>query len=161
MKFKLPNSISSPQDVSSLILEIHDYSKWFAHESTKMHVAVKHKSEAPIISDEASQIIQEWGGNKPLNQDILNSIINELNNYFKTASVINITLASPVNLSIKKTIVDWCRNNINENILVNFGFNSTLLGGMVVRYKSRIFDWSFRRQILDSRNKFTEVLNRV
>jgi F0F1-type ATP synthase delta subunit len=44
---------------------------------------------------------------------------------------------------------------------VNFNYNRSLLGGMVVRAGSRVFDWSFRRQIIGAEEKFTEVFHRV
>jgi len=62
---------------------------------------------------------------------------------------------------IQKNLVNWCRENIAPNILITFQFNATLLGGMVIRHGSNIFDWSFRRQILAARNNFPEVLRRV
>ena len=73
----------------------------------------------------------------------------------------SITLAAPAGAGLKRTLAEWCRQNIDENLLVHFDFNATLLGGMVVNYGSRIFDWSFRRRILEDRAKFPEVLRRV
>jgi F0F1-type ATP synthase delta subunit len=70
-------------------------------------------------------------------------------------------LAAPPSNGIKKTLVAWCRKNIATDILVNFDFNSTLLGGMVVRYGSHVFDWSFRRKILEEHSKFPGVLRNV
>jgi F0F1-type ATP synthase delta subunit len=50
---------------------------------------------------------------------------------------------------------------VAPNMLVDFKFNSTMLGGMVVQYGSHIYDWSFRQRILDARDKFPEVLRSV
>ena len=50
---------------------------------------------------------------------------------------------------------------VAPDVLVNFQFNATILGGMVVRYGSHVYDWSFRRQILAKRDTFPEVLRRV
>lgn len=161
MKFKLPDSVASSQDLTSLIREVREYSRWFTHESIKKRVNAKHTSEPPIISAGATDVLQAWESKKPLSLNTLAELIDTLNEYCDDAPSITITLAAPPTGSIKTTLVAWCRENIAPNILVSFRFNSTLLGGMVVRYGSRIFDWSFRRQILAARDKFPEVLRRV
>jgi len=161
MKLKLPDSVASPQDVASLIQEIKDYSRWFLHESIKIESKIKHVSKSPELSVGAKDLIQEWSNKKPLNQTNLDELINILNNYCSDAPVMTITLAAPVTNSIKETLVAWCRNNLAKNTLVNFQFNTCLLGGMVVRCGSHIFDWSFRRQILANKNNFPKVLRNV
>jgi F0F1-type ATP synthase delta subunit len=84
-----------------------------------------------------------------------------LEDFSDSAPRVTVTLAAPAPNSLKQTIALWFRENIAPNTLVNFKFNSTILGGMVVVYGSRIYDWSFRRQILVSREKFPEVLRNV
>jgi F0F1-type ATP synthase delta subunit len=84
-----------------------------------------------------------------------------LREFEESAPHITLTLAAPAPNGLKKTLISWCRDNIDKNILVDFKFNATILGGMVVVYGSRIFDWSFKRQILAAREKFPEVLRNV
>lgn len=161
MKIKLPDCIASSQDIADVIIEIHEYSKWFAHESIKAQAKIGQKTEQPTLSPTASQIIRDWSSKNDINQQSLDLLTQILNDYIKKSPSITITLAAPPTANIKTSLVKWCRTNIATDILVNFQFNSTLLGGMVVRYGSRIFDWSFRRQILNERYKFAEVLRRV
>ena len=96
-----------------------------------------------------------------IDQHMLDELIATLEVYRKTATTVTITLAAPATSEIKKTLVNWCRHNISADILVSFQFNATILGGMVVRHGSRVFDWSFKRQILAARANFPEVLRRV
>ena len=84
-----------------------------------------------------------------------------LEKYIKTAPSITITLVAPTTNDTRKTLVNWCRKNIAPNILVDFRFNTTILGGMVIRYGSHIFDWSFRRQLLNNSKNFSEILRHV
>jgi F0F1-type ATP synthase delta subunit len=91
----------------------------------------------------------------------LDKLIETLEDYGTSAPIITITLAAPAPNSLKKTLIDWCRKNIAPNALIDFRFNATMLGGMVVQYGSRIYDWSFRRQILAARDKFPEILRNV
>lgn len=162
MKLKLPKTVASPQDLSALILEVKEYAKWYAHESIKMRFSSAKSSQgAPVLSAGASELIRTWFGNKEPNRLRFDGLIKTLEQYAKNSQLVTITLAAPAPNSLKATLVEWFRSNVSPDILVSFQINSTLLGGMVVRLGSRVFDWSFRRQILDAKATFPEVLRRV
>lgn len=161
MKLQLESSVSSLQDLKALILDIRNYARWFAHNSIKERMHAKRMSEQPVISLAAHTQITAWAGKTPLTPKRLDALLEALEDFEATAPQITITLAAPASGNQKQTLVAWCREHIAPNVLVNFQFNSTLLGGMTIRSGSHIFDWSFRRQILDARAKFPEVLRRV
>lgn len=161
MKLQLPSSVTSPQDLKALVLEIRQYARWFSHADVKKRVSDARTVEPPAISEAAEEILQKLSAGKPLSQEGLDKLIAALEDYENSAPRMTITLAAPPSGKLKKTLTDWCRENVEPGILVNFRFNSTLLGGMVVTYGSRIFDWSFRRQILAERGRFPEVLRNV
>lgn len=159
---QLPNSVASPQDLASLLTEVRECAKWFAHETVKKKVSDKAtRSASPTLSPAASELLKEWGKTEPMSQKSLTKLIELLEDYRDKAPSITITLAAPAGGGTKKTLVSWCRKNIADNVLVSFQFNSTLLGGMVVRSGSQVFDWSFRRQLLAKRDSFPEVLRHV
>ena len=162
MKLNLPDYIASPQDLTSVIDELRDYEKWFSHEAMKKQLhATKKTTEEPMLSIGASQLLRELQVKKGVNATNLDQLISELEHHSKIAPSIHVILAAPAPNSIKKDIVGWCRKNLSPDILVNFQFNSNILGGMVVRYGSRIFDWSFRRKILAERKNFLGALDNV
>ncbi|HEV7951811.1 MAG TPA: F0F1 ATP synthase subunit delta [Candidatus Saccharimonadales bacterium] len=161
MKLKLPDSVASSQDVTALQLELRDYARWFTHESIKQRTHASHKSDEPILSLACKELLATQRGKKELDRSSLDNLIKELEQYNRNASVITLTLAAPATGSVKLALVKWCRANIAPDVLINFQFNATILGGMVVRYGSHVFDWSFRRKILASRGNFPEVLRRV
>jgi hypothetical protein len=161
MKIKLPDGISSPQDLRAVILEIKDYAGWSAKAAVKKQVAGKADADKPTVSAEAAAIVKAWSGDKALTRSSLDELVAVLEEFADTASSLTLTLAAPPSGGLKKELVGWCRQNIEPDVLVSFSFNSTILGGMVVRYGSRIYDWSFRRQILANRAAFPEVLRRV
>jgi hypothetical protein len=161
MKLLLPNSISSAQDIAGIILEIKAYGRWFSHQAILQRTTSKHTTEAPLLSQAASELLRACSAKQTLTQARLDELSQALQQFLKSAQVVTITLAAPPTGDVKQTLVAWCRTNISPQILVSFQFNQTLLGGMVVRYGSRIFDWSFRRQILAARDTFPEVLRRV
>lgn len=161
MKLKLPDSVASIQDLSSLIDEIKDFLHWFTHEETKKQVGAKKASTHPAQSDSASQLLREFNAKKTLSTESINELIDELEGYAKNAPSISFTLAAPAPNTVKQNLVNWCRRNIDPTILVNFHFNSNILGGMVVRFGSHIYDWSFRRKILTNKDNFLKALSDV
>jgi len=161
MRLKLPSGVASTQDLTALLLEMREYVSWFAHESIKKRVDVKHTSESPTMSTNALELLREWKAKQQITQQSLDLLVKTLEEYTKTAPSITVTLAATPTSSLRTNLVTWFRENIAPDILVNFRFNATLLGGMVISYGSRVFDWSFRRQILASRKNFPGVLRRV
>lgn len=157
----LPSSVSSLQELNVLGLELREYSKWFAHNAIKERVHAKNGTQPPTLSPGASDLIRTASAGKLLSQTILDKLIKDLETLKKTAPSATITLAAPVNKETKQSLVTACRAHIENNLLVTFKFNSTLCGGMVIQYGSRVFDWSFRRQILENRAHFTEILKSV
>lgn len=157
----LPDTIASPQDLLQSIIEVKAYAKWYAHDSIRRRVSKKKGADAPDISASARQIITSWDNISPLSTRSFTDLITTLESYIKNTETVTITLAAPVTSSIKTTLTGWCRKNISSHVFVSFQFNSTLLGGLVVRYGSRVFDWSFKRQLLASSTQFPEVLRRV
>jgi hypothetical protein len=161
MKLKLPASICSPQDLEALLSEVREYAKWYSHAAVRQRLSLKQAVEQPTVSPAAAELLNERSAKKPLTQDSIDDLIADLHDFRDSAPRLTITLAAPAHGELKRTLAAWCRDNIEPNILVSFQFNSTLLGGMVVRYGSRIFDWSFRRQIVNQREKFPEALRNV
>lgn len=161
MKAPLPSTVSSLQDLSALTLEIRDYAKWFAHNAIKARVNAKNVTPPPTLTPGALEMVRAVGGKKLLDQQVLDSLILDLETAKKSAPTITITLAAPATGDVKQALVSTCRQHIDSSALVTFKFNASLCGGMVINYGSHVFDWSFRRQILANRAKFTEVLRSV
>lgn len=161
MKLRLPDSVASPQDLNTISIEVRQYQKWLAHESIKKQVNAKHVSEQPVMSSSIKELFRNYDLSKIIDQHSIESLIETLEKYKDSAPSITLTLAATPTNTVKSTLVGWCRDNISPDILVAFQFNATLLGGIVVRHGSHIFDWSFRRQILAARDRFPEVLRNV
>jgi hypothetical protein len=161
MKPNFENHVLSEQDLKAVILEVKKYATWFNQTAVKMKVTNNNSYDIPSISTPATNIINEWLNGNPPNPKSLDELIVALEDFASSAPRVSVTLAAPPTNSLKLTIATWFRQNISPNTLVNFKFNSTILGGMVVVHGSRIYDWSFRRQILATREKFPEVLRNV
>lgn len=161
MAVKLPDFVTSPQDLATLIVDASEYASWVGHESIKKKVNVESESKRPEIDGKAEKFIHEWLDQQPEEAKKADKLVDELQELKNTLPTLTITLADAPSNGLKSEIVKWCRANLSPNVLVSFTFNSTLLGGMTVRLGSKVFDWSFRKRILENRQKFPEVLHRV
>ena len=161
MKLQLADELSSPQDLKAAIMDIRLYAKWFEQAATLKKVSGGAAENAPSILAPATDLIKQWHAHVQPSRDSFDSLIAALDSYLEGAPRIYITLAAVPSADIKKKLIAWCRQNINPGILVEFRLNSTMLGGMAVRYGSHTYDWSFRRQILAAKDKFPEVLRNV
>jgi hypothetical protein len=160
-KRQLPPSIASPQDLTALILELREYARWSSRVAVKKQLRLKHSSDPPAISRTAKELLQSWLAKRTVSEKSLDELIAALEDFKTKAPSLTITLATMPPNSLRQTIVAWCRDNIAADVLVTFQFNNAVLGGLGVRYGSHMFDWSFRRIILENRGKFPEVLRRV
>jgi F0F1-type ATP synthase delta subunit len=162
MGLQLPNSVCSAQDLAALELELHDYTQWFAHNAVRASVkSTKGAAAVPVLSSVALGLLREWNKKALLSQQSLDELLTAIKMLRHESPSMTITLAALPGNELKQQLVGWCRENLQPNILVTFQFNRSLLGGMVVRWGSHVFDWSFRRQILANADAFPEVLRRV
>ncbi len=158
----LPANVWSPEDLDELIADLVRYNQWLRSYLVKQHVvAGTTPVSPPQVSPAALSCLQALQQRQALTGPALDSLIADLQTVSKTAPRITFTLAGPPGGGLKKSLIGWCRQEIGPDILVNFQFNASILGGMVVRYGSHIYDWSFRRSILANQNRFAEILRNV
>lgn len=157
----LPESIVSPQDLASLILEVRRYNAWYQAEVIKQRTGVNAPAPAPRLSSATTELLQKVAPGGQLSPDTLTTLVTELERAMKTAPTITITLADLPSNALRVQLAHWCRTNLNAAILVEFNCNRRILGGMVIRYGSRIFDWSFRSKLLANKAAIPGVLRRV
>jgi hypothetical protein len=161
VRLKLSEDIISPEDLKQVITEIRDYSKWMSKNTIKIKVTKKKAGDEPELSDAAADLIKQWKDGKDLSPKILDKLIEELQDYLAKMKTIRVTFAALPTNKTKQQFTKWFRDNLSDEVLIDFRFNSTLLGGMVVNCGSHIYDWSFRRQLLENKDKFSEVVHRV
>ena len=157
----LSNDVVSAYDLKALILEIEKYSQWYGQTTVKLRYNKAAAKEQPTLSSAATELINQAAGDGQLSQKQLDDLLYSLHDLLETLPQMTITLAAPAPGSLRRQLADWARKNLDPNTLVNFKFNATILGGMVVSYGSRTFDWSFRRQIIANRYKLAEHLRHV
>ncbi len=157
----LPEDIVSPQDLAALLFEIRQYNAWYQSEVIKNRVELSSQVIPPKISKTAVNILGNAAKDGRLSPEALDELIRGLEYVKKSSPTITITLADLPTNALRTTLAKWCRTNIAPTILVQFTSNRRILGGMVVRYGSRIYDWSFRTKLLANKAAIPEVLRRV
>ena len=146
--FVLPTSIASAEDLREASDELHQG-------------AIAGKRVSPsTLSDGARDLLTTFGCAID-DKTAVAELVHRLGETYKVAPRVSITLAAPVDPSIKKQLTAWFRENCSPLTLVSFGFNRAILGGILVRAGSRIYDWSYRSKLLDSQINFSEVMERV
>ncbi len=161
MRLKLPPEIVTRQDLKAAIAELKSQAKWLSQATIKKQVIGSEAPASPSLSQAAQDLTSQWHNGQAITQKSLDELVAELNDFAAKATYVNITLAAPPPNSLKQEMVAWFRKNVRTDLLVDFSFNATMLGGMVVRCGSHVFDWSFKRQILANRAKFPGVLRNV
>jgi hypothetical protein len=161
MKLKLSDDIISPSDVKSVIEQLNDYAKQLRSVSIKKRVTDKHVPIDTKLAPAASFVLDNFlNGQAPTADDVEHLVI-QLNDYLKNSLQLRLILADIPPLKLKRDIVHWCRNHLGNEVLIDFRFSPTLLGGMVVVSGSHIYDWSWRRMILENKSKFAEAMRSV
>ncbi|MEO5691347.1 MAG: F0F1 ATP synthase subunit delta [Candidatus Saccharimonadales bacterium] len=158
---QLPASVVTPQDVARLELELTGFIDWFQHNAIKQHMHVSKGTAMPGLSSEAVELIRAVSVNGSLNQSNIESLQQAIMRIRQHAPTMSITLSAPAGAQLRQQLVAWCRSEIRPDVLVDFRFNATILGGMVVRYGSHVFDWSWRRAVLNNRSSFAKELRSV
>ncbi len=162
MTFNLTPWLSSPMRLHQVESELQEYAIWYSHSKVQRQVGSGQAgADAPKLSVQTLALLAEIQKQQPVTGDSFEAIMARLKQIGETAPTVTVTLAASPSEGLKKTIVGWLREQVNPNALVTFQINSAILGGLVVRLGSHLYDWSFRRQILDKKGQFAEVLNRV
>lgn len=161
MNLNLPDSIASSQDIAGVSKELHDYSTWLSRQAIRQRVGSKNTAAQPELSPATQHVLHAWVNGKDPTPSALDMLLKSLDSHRRTAPAITITLAAAPTNDVKTKLVAWVRRELSSDTLVNFRVNRGILGGVVVAKGSHIFDWSFKRKIVQSNASFSEVLARV
>ena len=161
VQISLQNSIASTAELKAVIMDLRKYAKWYSQARIKNQVVGQQQIEPYQMSLNALELLNQAAGGQPISQQLLDDVLKNLESLKESAPRVTITLAALPTNKLKQTLAEWFRSHSDPETLVDFKFNATILGGMVVQHKSRVYDWSFRSKIVTSRQKFPEILRHV
>lgn len=157
-EFDLPPAIYSPQLLESVIYDLQYYLDWIRQNQIRKQVGAHPKAE-PNHSDETVVVIEAWLAGRPATLASIEALLEHLKS-LKLPEV-HLTLAALPNRAQREALVNWFRNNITPHLLVSFIADRNLGGGLVVRTPNHVFDYSWKQQLLASKEKLAGILKRV
>jgi hypothetical protein len=158
MAFELPSAIYSPALLESVMYDIQFYLDWTRQNEIRKKVGAKAKEE-PTHSAETVLVIEAWlEGKKPTLESL-----QRLQEHLRGLDLpeVHIVLAALPNRTQRETLAAWFRTNVSKDVLVSFVADRNLGGGLVVRTPNRVFDLSWKQQLLAGSSKLPEILKHV
>lgn len=153
----LPNDLYSPDQLSELTMELRGYI------GALRDTAVRNRSTnaaspaaLPKISALLKQLFENVSGTMTPEE-----VLRELEAQLKSAPTVHVLLAAQPSKDLKRQIVLWFRVEVHPSMLLTFSERRDIGGGIVVRAGSHIYDFSFKRQILDNKNRIMEIAGGV
>ena len=163
MKIKLSEEVIAGEDLKSVIDELKAYKADFRHQQILLRVGSKHiqKGIKTVLSPPALNLLNQAKEGKALSVTEIDKLISELEGFYLKWPRIRVVLAASAPLAIKRKITKWVRENVLDSVLIDFRYDSAILGGMVVVVGSRIYDWSLRRDIEANKDKLSGQISHV
>jgi hypothetical protein len=156
----LPDEIYSPDQLSMLIMDINDYQSALRDQVARARTKSKLKTEMPEASAHLQSVLEAIGIDK-ITPDGLDALRKALTEILSKACVAHVTLAALPNLTIKKKVASWFRQEISPNMLLTFSVRTDIGGGAVVQAGSHVYDFSFRNLLIANKAKLAEIATRV
>jgi ATP synthase delta (OSCP) subunit len=158
--FELPPSVYSPQMLESVKYEIQEYLDWYRQTRIQKEVGAQGQLKPePTHSAETNKVIEVWLAGKKPTLESLEQLVEHLDKL--NLPEVHIMLAALPNRAQREALVTWFRNNAHQHLLLSFVADRNLGGGIVVRTPNRVFDFSWKQQLVNGREKIAEILKRV
>ncbi len=150
MSLDLPITIVSSDDLAAAILDLNAA----AEQVSEAAVKGRGKKTAPSVelAGDLARLVEGDLTAANLRQAAIN-----LKDLQKSAPLVELTLPDVPTPAFKAAIAHWFRASVAGNVLIDFKVNRQIAGGAVVRAGGEIYDWSFRRKILDGRQKLGQL----
>jgi F0F1-type ATP synthase delta subunit len=158
MELKLPSQIASKRDVIKLQREIER----LLDERLQQSISKEQVGDLRKVSNASRSLHAFFDHNQlEMTDDVLKKVMQHLEGMRQHSPVIRIAFANEPEYETSEQIVDWFRKNISPQALIQIGVQPMIAGGCVVQTPMKRYDFSLRKHILDSTDKFIEVFNRV
>jgi hypothetical protein len=158
---ELPESLHSPEQLQACAFELEVVISWRRRQDIKKQSGFT----GPVTPDfELGPAVAVLLGSReavarmPLSD--LEGVQSQIHRWL-AQPVTHVTFAVVPPTSTKVEVVRWFRSRIMPTALVKFHVNGNIIGGMVVRTPNKIFDFSFRKQLLQRKSLIPEILKRV
>lgn len=154
----LPTGIYSPEQLKACGLELDEVVSWRRRQEIKERggIANGHNSRIHLSAD-LSQLIGGEAALAHLGSAQLEALQAQIRSWLKQP-VTHITLPVPPSGPTKTAFVTWFRKEISPSALLKFEVNRNIVGGLIIRTPSRIFDLSFRTLLVKNKDRIPQLL---
>jgi len=157
----LPVDLYSPDQLGIVMMEIRQRVSQLQDSSVRARTSGdKEKIETAHISALLTGILRGSGVSAD-DRAGLERLGKSLELLRDKAPVVHLTLAALPNRTLKRQLIEWFRKEVSPYMLVTFTVRTDIGGGVVVRAGSRIYDFSFRQQIVGNKHRIAEIFEGV
>ena len=147
--FKLPPSLATLRDLRRLINEVERIDSLLI--SSDIQERTGHQANDDVVmSDQLSDFMEanelEFGDSQART-----ALINQLRQLKDAVSTVHVTFADTVGQEELAKLVDWARQAVHPQIVLEIGLAPELIGGAYVRTTNKVFDFSVRAQLASGR----------
>lgn len=153
---RLPIDIYSPDQLSSLLLELHHYSNAMRSAGVRSKASGAEHAEKPEASPHVVTILRGSGVAQD-DPDAIDALHKALSKVLASAPVMHITLAAMPGRTLKRQLTVWFRTQIHPASLLTFTARSDMGGGIMLQAGSHFYDRSFRARILANPKRIGEL----
>ena len=151
----LPVDLTSPDQLSATSMELTDYLSRLRDARVRAKTSGSDQ-QLPDMSHLLTDLLQ-ISNVDPEDSAALEDLRSQLDTLLTKAPVVHLTLAGLPGRTVKRQITLWFRTEINPLTLLTFAARADLGGGVVVYAGSHVYDYSFRRHILDNKKRISEL----
>lgn len=153
---RLPLDVYSPEQLSSLLLELHQYINRVRSEAIRAKAKANNDADEPELSVVLASLLHGSGIDQSETAK-LEALHKQLDTVLKTAPVMHITLPAMPGRTLKRQLTVWFRTQIHPESLLTFAARSDMGGGIMLQAGSHFYDYSFRARILANPKRIGEL----
>lgn len=158
---KLPVDLYSPDQLGIIILEAGNHSSVLRDAAVRVQTTGTPDAVEPLHTSALLTGILHGNGLPANDHASMEALSKGLKLIRTQAPVAHLTLAALPNRSLKRQLTEWFRKEINPYMLLTFAVRTDIGGGVVLRVGSRIYDFSFRQQIVGNKHRIAEIFENV
>lgn len=101
-----------------------------------------------------------WQANPKISPDenYRKMLVEQVEKIVEDSEKVTISLAQAPDSEFLTELVSWLRSNVKPYLVLDVQIDPMLIGGLVLRTREHIYDWSLRRQLNTTKPKLTELL---
>lgn len=147
--FKLPSTLATLRDLRRLINEVERIDSLLI--SSDIQERTGHQTGDDVVMSDQLRDFMEINELELGDSQARTALINQLRQLKDAVSTIHVTFADTVGQEELAKLVDWARQAVHPQIVLEIGLAPELIGGAYVRTTNKVFDFSVRAQLASGR----------